>query len=321
MPQRLRPAIYTLLKLGFSVGLMTVALRGVELVVLWRVVRGFDARWLAPALAVYGVMVSVSVWRWQLLLRAQAVDLPTRMLSQSFWVALFFNNFLPSNLGGDLIRIADTAGPAGSRTLATTVVLVDRLLGLVALFLVASVGATAATALGIPVQGAGWITAGTGAALALGLPLLFAPGLLSRLMSPVQSLGHPWLRSRAAQFEEALGRFRAQPSSIGGAFVGAIVVQATLVVFYTLAARSLHIPLPLTLAGILIPVSLAVQMAPVSINGFGIREAVFVYFFGRFGLNRESAVALSLLGTALTMGLSLVGGVMFIGRKAGRADG
>ena len=54
-------------------------------------------------------------------------------LTESIWVSLFFNNFLPSNIGGDVIRIADTAGAAGSKTLATTVVLVDRVLGLTAL--------------------------------------------------------------------------------------------------------------------------------------------------------------------------------------------
>ena len=51
---------------------------------------------------------------------------PFRRLTASFLVATFFNNFLPSNIGGDVIRIADTAPAAGSKTLATTVVLIDR---------------------------------------------------------------------------------------------------------------------------------------------------------------------------------------------------
>lgn len=315
MPSRLAPVLRTTVKLIVSLGLMAVALRGIDLAQLWQMLRGFDAGWMAGALAVYAAMVSVSVWRWQLLLQAQDVDVPARLLSQSFWVALFFNNFLPSNIGGDVIRIADTAGPAGSRTLAATVVLVDRLLGLVALFVVASVGASATTALGIPVPGAGWITLITTAALVTGVPVFLVPGLLSRLLAPVLAFGHPWVIERAAQFEEAFARFRARPAATAGAFGGALVVQATLVAFYVLAARSLGIPLPLTLAGVLIPVSLAVQMAPVSINGFGVREAVFVYFFRRFGFDSAPAVALSLIGTALIMGLSLVGGAIFVTRR------
>ena len=57
---------------------------------------------------------------------------------------MFFNNFLPSNIGGDVIRIGDTAARPASKTLATTVVLVDRIIGLMALVLVAAVGATLA---------------------------------------------------------------------------------------------------------------------------------------------------------------------------------
>lgn len=315
MPARLTSALRPLAKLSVSLALLAVALRGIDLDQLWQLLRGFDAGWMTAALGVYAVMVGVSVWRWQVLLRAQAVDVPTRLLSQSFWVALFFNNFLPSNIGGDVIRIADTAGPAGSRTLAATVVLVDRLLGLVALFVVASVGSSATTALGIPVPGSGWITLGTAAALVVGIPIFLVPGLLGRLLAPVRALGHPWVLDRAAQFEDAFARFRVRPSAIAGAFAGALVVQGALVVFYALAARSLGIPLPLTLAGVLIPVSLAVQMAPVSINGFGVREAVFVYFFRRFGLASASAVALSLIGTGLIMAISLIGGVVFVSRR------
>ena len=81
------------------------------------------------------------------------------------------------------------------------------------------------------------------------------------------------------------------------------------------AAQSLSVPLPLLLGAVLIPVSLAVQMAPVSINGFGVREAVFAFFFRRFGLPADAAVALSLVSTGLVMGLSLLGGLMFVRRR------
>ena len=50
-----------------------------------------------------------STWRWHLLLDAQDVHVRRRSLLGSFLVALFFNNFLPSNIGGDVIRIRDTA--------------------------------------------------------------------------------------------------------------------------------------------------------------------------------------------------------------------
>ena len=61
---------------------------------------------------------------------------------------VYFARGLPSNIGGDVVRIADTAPAAGSKTLATTVVLLDRGIGLLGLMLMAAVGASAVTKFG-----------------------------------------------------------------------------------------------------------------------------------------------------------------------------
>ena len=112
-----------------------------------------------------------------------------------------------------------------------------------------------------------------------------------------------------------MARFRKAPEALAGAFGGAIVVQMTIVAFYLLTAQGLSVPLPILLGAVLIPVSLVVQMAPISINGFGVREAVFAFFFRRFGLPPDAAVALSLVSTGMVMGLSLVGGLLFARRR------
>lgn len=303
------------LKLVLSVALMAFVLRDTSLDALWRTFRRVDPPWVLAALAAYGLMMAISVWRWSLLLRAQHVNAPARLLSESFWVAMFFNNFLPSNIGGDVVRIADTSKITGSRTLATTVVLVDRLLGLFALLAVGALGAAAAGWMGLEVPGAGWLEAAAIASIAVAVPLFAAPKLLDAALAPLRAWGHPWVLQKAAQLQDAFARFRAQPSSLVGALVGAVVVQLVIVIFYTLAARSLAVPLPLLIAGVLVPVSLAVQMAPVSINGFGVREAVFSFFFVRVGLGVEAAVAVSLLGTLLIMLFSMGGGALFLLRR------
>ena len=214
-----------------------------------------------------------------------------------------------------MVRIADTAHAAGSKTLATTVVLVDRVLGLTALIIVASFGAFAASLVGIHVPGARWlwIVAATGVAVAI--PVIVIPKLTAYLLRPLRLLRKPWVDERVQRLEDAIIRFREAPSALVGAFAGALVVQTTMVAFYLLTAQGLAVPLPVLLGAVLIPVSLAVQMAPLSINGFGVREAVFAFFFRRFGLPIDAAVALSLVSTGLVMGLSLAGGYMFLRRR------
>lgn len=310
-----RRVIGVVVKLALSLGLMAFVLRDTSLSALWATLRRVDPAWALAALGAHVVMMAVSVWRWDLLLRAQHVEVPTRLLSESFWIASFFNNFLPSNIGGDVVRIADTSRPAGSKTLATTVVLVDRLLGLFALLTVGALGAMTARGLGVDVPGVWWLQVAAFAAGAVALPLFAVPRLLDTLLAPLRALGRPWVLERVALLQDAFLRFRARPSSLLGALAGALVVQVVIVAFYALAARSLAVPLPLFLAGVLVPVAMAVQMAPVSINGFGVREAVFSFFFVRFGLGVEAAVAVSLLGTALVMLFSLGGGALFLLRR------
>jgi uncharacterized membrane protein YbhN (UPF0104 family) len=309
--------IGALIRLLVSLALLVFVLRGIDLWKLWERVQDLHAGWAVLAIGAYTWTMSVSVWRWQGLLRAQHIEVPRRRLSESMWVSLFFNNFLPSNIGGDVIRIADTAGAAGSKTLATTVVLVDRALGLMALLLVATAGAAGAALTGLQIPGVGWLWMATGLGLIAAVPLMGAPQLVSALLSPVRAVNRPWLTERVRRIEDAVSRFRAAPGALLAAFGGAVAVQVTIVAFYLLTARGLAIPLPVLLGAVLIPVSLAMQMLPVSINGFGVREAVFAFFFVRFGLPSDAAVALSLVSTGLVMALSLVGGWLFLTRQSG----
>lgn len=305
-----------LIRVAVSAALLYYVLSSIDLSLLWERVQGMNAGWIVLALASFVFVQWVSVWRWHRLLLAQHIEVPARTLSESIWVSLFFNNFLPSNIGGDVIRIADTAGPAGSKTLATTVVIVDRAIGLTALIVVASLGAFAASLAGIHVPGARWLWIVSAAGVAVAIPVILIPRLTEYLLKPLRLLKRPWVDERVQRLEDAILRFRASPSTLAGAFGGALVVQFALVGFYLLTAKGLAVPLPALLGAVLIPVSLAVQMAPLSINGFGVREAVFAFFFRRFGLPIEAAVALSLVSTGLVMSLSLVGGLMFLRRRS-----
>ena len=55
-------------------------------------------------------------------------------------------------------------------------------------------------------------------------------------------------------------------------------------------------------------------MLPVSMNGFGVREATFGFYFTRMGLPLESALLVSFIGAVLIMICSLAGGLVYLGR-------
>jgi hypothetical protein len=310
-PRAGRNALLWTIKIAVSGGLLYVLLSRVDLQRLWQTARGASIPLLAMALLLYLGMILLSAWRWGLLLAAQHVHIGFATLTRSFLVATFFNNFLPSNIGGDVIRIRDTARAAGSKTLATTVVLVDRGIGLLGLVFVAAVGTTLAArmseALG-PV-GPGVLWTALAGALLIATPAVMLPHHVGRVLRPLRALHQQWVEVRIERLTSALARFREAPSALLICFLGAILVQAVLVAFYAAIALGLGLSVPLTHLAIVVPLSFIVQMLPLSVNGFGIREATFVVYFQQIGLPAESALALSFIGAALIMLFSTSGAV------------
>jgi hypothetical protein len=270
---------------------------------------------------IYTVNVAVGTWRWRLLLEAQHVRIPPLRLLGSFLVALFFSNFLPSNIGGDVIRISDTARPARSKTLATMVVFMDRALGLMGLVFVAAVGATMASgaagtagrAAALPIWPS-WLWAGLLLGAAAGAPAVLAPVGFGKLLRPLTVLHPEWVGGRIQALTSTLARFRESPGVLGATFAGAVIVQALMVLYYLAVVNALGIPISVWDLAVLVPVSFVVQMVPVSVNGFGVREATFSLYFSRLGLPIQSAVLLSLLATVLTMLFSLTGAAVYVAR-------
>lgn len=306
---RARGLILFVLKAAVSGGLLWLLFSRVDVARLWGVARTASLAWLAAALTIYLVMVLASVWRWGLLLRAQGIHLSFSWLTSSFLVATFFNNFLPSNIGGDVVRIADSSRAAGSKTLAATIVLVDRGIGLLGLLLVAAIGATTGPRLIEAGPGLGTITLWalfTGA-MVVSVPAILVPSALPRLLKPLRVLHPEWIDERLGRLTGALDRFRGAPASLLACFAGAVGVQALLVVFYVAIARSMNIPVGFAELAVVVPLSFIVQMAPVSMNGFGVREAVFGFYFSRLGLPLESALLVSFVGAALIMAFSVTG--------------
>jgi uncharacterized protein (TIRG00374 family) len=297
-------------KLAVSVGLLAVLVGRADTTSLWAYVRTASPAWLAGALGLYFLMVLASAWRWGLLLDAQGVRVSGRTLTGSFLVATFFNNFLPSNIGGDVVRIADTARPAGSKTLATTVVLMDRGLGLLGLVLLAAVASTVVGESVGPIR-AWWLWVGLTAGMLAALPVLVAPQLVVRLLTPLRRLNPTWVDTRLERLQGVLGRFREAPGALVACFAGAVLVQAILVGFYAAIAHAVGVTVSPWHMAVLVPVSFLVQMLPISVNGFGLREATFSFYFARLGLPIEAGLVISLLGAGLIMLFSLTGAVVY----------
>ncbi|MCL6639171.1 MAG: flippase-like domain-containing protein [Firmicutes bacterium] len=242
----------------------------------------------------------VSTLKWQPLLTVLKVQIPFLKLLSFYYAGLFANNFLPSSIGGDALRIYDAAKASGKTKEAAASVIMERLLASLALALTAA----AALALGANPVNDGFIYRVVGGiaviCLALFAALFFIP------FNTNSKIG-PYLNS--------LSEYRKHPPTLGRVLLLSFAFQGLLVLvnIFTFQAMGTHLP-PAT-HFLYIPVIMAVSMVPLSINGLGIREGMYVLLYGFAGVEPATAITCSLLFFMLVTACSLAGGVIIAARK------
>src|SRR3989454_6454538 len=111
-----------------------------EMSELWAVIRSLTWRvflpWFLAAMAVKLVGVFANVWRWQILLRGQGIDLGFGYLANSYFIGRYFGIVTPSTMGLDAWRLYDTIRLTRRPIECRTVLVVERVLGLVGIFTV-----------------------------------------------------------------------------------------------------------------------------------------------------------------------------------------
>ena len=309
----MKRALVLPLKLAVSAGLIYVILRGVALEAVWRALGRADPWLLALAFAMFFLGYGITAWRWRILLAAQGVQAPLGYLVRSFMVAIFFNNFLPSTIGGDAVRVYDSWRAGGGKARAVAVVFTDRLFGMSALLLLATLAL--------------WWAPPAVAGLAglrgfLALALLGVGGLLVAFF---RGLGLPWLERWRRhpglagrvldRLAEAVAAFRGRRDVVAKALGLSLLLQANVILHYLLIGWALHLPVPWPAYFLIVPIAILTMMLPVSINGIGVREGVFVFLLGLYGVARPEALALAWIAFGFVLAQGVLGGVVYALRR------
>lgn len=314
-----RNAAAVLLRVAVSAVLIAWLLRRTDFSEVGRAFRAADLRLVGLAILLIPLGYLTSVCRWRLLLRAQGGDAPLSFLLQSLMVGIFFNNLLPSTIGGDAVRAWDTARAGVDRATAVAVVVVDRFVGLLALMLFAVAGLAlsgrivADSSLGsnIAPRLTAWVWAG---ALGMGLAaaLLFLPSQrVPALLARLGALLPGRLGSLPGKIASSLFAFQGKGSVLLRAFAWSLVLQGVVVLNAWVLARALRVPIPLADFFLIVPLGLFLMMLPVSINGIGVRESSYAFFFRAFGIAASLGVAVAWLDYGLLLLQALAGGAVY----------
>ncbi|HWH44419.1 MAG TPA: lysylphosphatidylglycerol synthase transmembrane domain-containing protein [Thermoleophilaceae bacterium] len=264
---------------------------------------------LAAGLVVTAVGIVLSALRWQTVLAAMGLRARIRTLLNHYLAGLFVGNFLPSTIGGDVLRVARQAADNGDRPSTFASVVLERLTGWLVLPVITL------TALLI---NPGLRELGTATALAFGLSV----STLVLLMALLFAAAHPRVGGRLATSEGwqrflgavhlGIDRFRRRPAAVVNVLLVGFAYQLVVVLSAFLAARALGLSEvgPTAILAFMPAVAIA-QVLPISLGGLGVREGAFVLFLHPLGVARGEAIALGLLFYGMNLAVSLLGAPSF----------
>ena len=249
----------------------------------------------------------VVAWRWERVVAAIDRALPPWRLLKTTIITLFFNQVLPSTVGGDGMRIWFLRGMGRTIGVAIRSVVIDRLIGFFGLLLLGFGGSLYLMAR-IEEPGPVWVVA----LVSLGglVLIALAPSLVSTLT---------WLPfDRIRQALETLARevnLLARDRPRLARLVGASILgQLALATAVFCLARDLEVPLDLLGAVAVVPGVMVASSIPISIAGWGVREATMVVGLGLLGVGQSDAAIISIGFGVLVLIFGLLGGLVWVVR-------
>ena len=309
-----RAHVTNIIKLLISAVLIGWILHKVNLIKLKDILISANLLWIIAAVSLHIYAYWASGKRWQILLKALKIKQTVGFLIKSYLVGTFFNQFLPTIVGGDMIRAIDLSDPCQSLTKSLTIILLERFIGIIALLSLVNVGFIfrmryihEVTYWPIYVQ------------------IAFIIGIIIVLLTESiedEKVEHHFSNNfikkilyKILLVLNTLKKFRSHPLPLFKAFILSVTLQLIFILHYYFLSLSIGLHVSYTYLLIIIPIIFLLSMLPVSINGIGLRESLFIYFFSKIGVAPEKSLTICILGFTITLFYGLIGGLIYMSRK------
>jgi len=275
------------------------------------------------------VVIYLIVLRWSILLHTQKISASQSFLFGSYLVGCFFNNFLPTSIGGDIYRVYDTSKLKNSSVVkASIIILMDRFTGLISsiIFLMIALTLGLLSNLNTGFMIYKWNLSNQ--LLAIIIIILFILTViiilmmlfsdlfkLNRLFKKIRFL-HKW-EDKFRQMYDALREFRKFKMILFANIILSFILQLVFTLIYYFAALGFGIKeLSLIVFIFIIQISIILTMLPISIGGTGIREGIFVVLIGAFSGPKDIAAIVSLVVLVMLLIPGISGGIIYAIRPA-----
>ncbi len=306
------------LKVAISLALIAYLFSRVDLSRVAGAIASANYFYLLLALGLYFLAIAVGCLKWRLLLKAQGIEVPFASLLSYIFVGIFFGNFLPTNVGGDVVRGYDLARHTERAAEAAISVLMDRLVGLIAFISMATIAAI------IAAQVTGLESLRTLMIATLVALVAFVAGFLlllsRRLRALLERLFHLRLLAPLAPLYRRLSDSLACYGQAYSALLRALLLAVTGLIITNfvnyLVVLALGGGISLLYIFLFNPLIAFVLLIPISVGGIGLNQSAYVFFFNLVGVPEVKSLSLSLIMQVIIILVSLPGGVIWWRKRA-----
>lgn len=251
----------------------------------------------------------VGAFRWRFLLVSLGIKISVREALYAFFSGLFFNLFFPSFVAGDVFRGFSISYRYGEPKKVASSVLMDRFSGATALVLVALISFIVARDL-VPVKDV-IIPLGLLCLLLLGSSsIIFSKRLFSFLMKIFKK--ESAFKKKLVSFHDQLYFFRQNPSVFIKSLLFSFPIQIVSALSFWVVSKAFGLTLGPVYFLMLVPIVMAIALIPITIAGAGTREAAALYFFSLLGIDKGTALSISLLNLFFLVALGILGGIVYV---------
>ena len=308
---KLKQSGILLLRVSISILLLIFLFRMVDGRALWQLIKASHKGDLLFAFGIVLIMDVLCFIRWDMLLKAAEVSVPFKTLLKSFSGGLFFNAFLPTSIGGDVVKTVDLAGHTQKGKEVASTVFLDRLSGYVALVIVVVLACVFGWRY-VQDQTVLLSVAFLAGVLICVLLVMFNRRVYSFVNNRLYSSKAGRIRSMITQVHEEIHHLGKKKKALLLNLCLSLVIQLMSPASTYLICRALGFDISFIYFLVFLPIIGAVTLLPVSIGGLGLRDAMTVYFFAKAGLGRDAAFAMSLTGFFITVIFAAAGGLYYV---------
>lgn len=306
----MRKVLNVAIRIIISGAILFFVLRKVDFTEILELLKGANISIFLLSFVGYGVMVALCAMRWQKLLVVQNIVIPYKRTLAYYLIGFFYNNILPTTIGGGIVRALYAGRPNQRNKEAFSSVLAELTFGMWSLIVFTLI----ASLFWLKFISFHYVILPLFAVLvftSIILYLFFERGFMKKFKVITNKIKIFGLSDKIKEFYEALYLYRDKKLQIIETCLLSFGIQIMAGIMNLLIGISLGFKLPI-MSYVLYPVIIGLLTTiPITINGIGVREWGYKFLFAQVGLTSSHAVTLSLLFYFVGVIGSLSGGIIF----------